>query len=197
MLDAVRLIPDFFNMGHFRPSAIALDPDGTVRMGGEVRVPYYLPLPRDRRRSDGAYPLTASIDRRFNSALDFDHRPMQFRTLGIRIVAKPLGNGYALLFETDGERDVDMTIELTLRDGGTLQGARELPDGSFHLAEGQATYQFGRERLTIGPGNGDGQVKAMPGDNYAWVGGKLQLPGTRLYITGRTPFRHELRLTFA
>ncbi|MCX8475627.1 MAG: hypothetical protein MT490_07490 [Sphingomonas sp.] len=196
-LDAVRLIPDFFNMGHFRPATIAMDPDGTVRMAGEMQVPYYLPLPRDRRRADGAYPMTASVDRRFNSALDFDHRPASFRRLGIRIAATPEPTGYHLLFETDGEQDVDMTIELTLRDGGVLEGARQLPDGGFQLVEGHATYQLGRDRLTIGPGNGAGQVKAGPGENYAWVGGRLQLPGTRLYITGRTPFRYELRLAFA
>lgn len=197
VLDAVRLIPDFFNMGHFRPATITMDSDGTVRMAGEMRVPYYLPLPRDRRRTDGAYPMTASIDRRFNAALDFDHRPATFRHLGIRIVATPEPTGYRLLFETEGEQDVDMAIELTLRDGGTLKGARQLPDGGFQLVEGDATYQLGQDRLTIGPGNGAGQIKPSSGENYAWVGGRLQLPGTRLYIAGRTPFRYELRLAFA
>ena len=197
VLEAVRLIPDFFNMGHFRPSNIEMDPDGSVRMGGELAVPYYLPLPADRRRPDGAYALSPSVDGRFNSALDFSHRPVSFRRLGVEIRIDPEPNGYRVLFESSGEEAVDMTIELTLRDGGVLEGARPLSDGGFHLVEGQASYRLGDERLLIAPGNGDGPVKVSAGETYSWAGGRPRLPGRQLYITGRTPLRYELRLTFA
>ncbi|HWU80832.1 MAG TPA: hypothetical protein VN158_12295, partial [Caulobacter sp.] len=196
-LEAVRLIPDFFNMGHFRPSDIEMDPDGSVRMGGELAVPYYLPLPADRRRPDGAYALSPSVDGRFNSALDFSHRPVSFRRLGVQIRIDPEPNGYRVLFESSGEEAVDMTIELTLRDGGVLEGARQLSDGGFHLVEGQASYRLGDERLLIAPGNGDGPVKVSAGETYSWAGGRPRLLGRQLYITGRTPLRYELRLTFA
>lgn len=197
VVEGVRLIPDFFGMGHFRPATITLDPDGTVRMAGELAVPYYQPLPRAYRRADGAYPLTASIDHRFNSALDFERRPVSMRRLGIAIRIVPDASGYRLLVETDGEVDVGITIEITLRSGGVLEGARPLGDGSFHLIDGQASYRVGQDRLLIGPGAGSHPVKAVSGDNYAWGNGQLQLPGTWLYVTGRTPFRHELQLTFA
>jgi hypothetical protein len=197
VLEAVRLIPDFFNMGHFRPSRITLDPEGSVRMGGELAAPYYLPMPADRRRPDGAYALSHSVDGRFNSALDFSHRPATFRRLGIGIHVTPEPGGYRMLFESSGEEGVDITIELTLRDGGVLEGARPLDDGGFHLVEGQASYRLGDGRLLIGPGNGDGAVKVSSGENYGWAGGRLRLPGKQLYITGRTPLRYELQLTFA
>ena len=196
-LDAVRLIPDFFNMGHFRPSEIALEPDGAVRLGGELAAPYYQPMPAERRRPDGAYALSPSVDGRFNSALDFSHRPASFRRLGVQILVTPEPDGYRVLFESSGEAAVDMTIELTLRDGGVLEGARDLGDGGFHLVDGQASYRLGDERLLIGPGNGAGAVRVSSGENYSWAGGRLQLPGKRLYITGRTPLRYELRLAFA
>jgi len=197
VVDAVRLIPDFFNMGHFRPSEIAMEPDGAVRMGGELAVPYYQPMPADRRRPDGAYALSPSIDGRFTSALDFSHRPAIFHRLGVRILVRPEPDGYGLLFESTGEEMVDMTLELTLRDGGILEGARPLADGGFHLVEGQASYRLGDERLLIGPGNGEGVVKVSSGETYSWAGGRLQLPGQRLYVTGRTPLRYALRLAFA
>ncbi|KQZ18831.1 hypothetical protein [Caulobacter sp. Root1472] len=197
VVDAVRLIPDFFNMGHFRPSEIAMEPDGAVRMGGELAVPYYQPMPADRRRPDGAYALSPSIDGRFTSALDFSHRPATFHRLGVRILVRPEPDGYGLLFESTGEEMVDMTLELTLRDGGILEGARPLADGGFHLVEGQASYRLGDERLLIGPGNGEGVVKVSSGETYSWAGGRLQLPGQRLYVTGRTPLRYALRLAFA
>lgn len=196
-LEAVRLIPDFFNMGHLRPSRITVDPDGSVRMGGELAAPYYLPMPAEHRRPDGAYALSPSVDGRFNSALNFNHRPAAFRRLGIGIQVKPEPGGYRVLFESAGEEEVDMTIELTLRDGGVLEGARSLDDGSFHLVEGQASYRLGEERLLIGPGNGAGAVKVSSGENYGWASGRLRLPGKQLYITGRTPLRYELQLTFA
>ncbi|GGL36672.1 hypothetical protein [Caulobacter rhizosphaerae] len=197
VVDAVRLIPDFFNMGHFRPSEIAMEPDGAVRLGGELAVPYYQPMPADRRRPGGAYALSPSIDGRFTSALDFSHRPATFHRLGVRILVRPEPDGYGLLFESTGEEAVDMTLELTLRDGGVLEGARPLADGGFHLVEGQASYRLGDERLLIGPGNGEGVVKVSAGETYSWAGGRLQLPGQRLYITGRTPLRYALRLAFA
>lgn len=196
-LEAVRLIPDFFNMGHFRPSRITVEPDGSVRMGGELAAPYYLPMPADRRRPDGAYALSPSVDGRFNSALDFSHRPATFRRLGIGIQVTPEPGGYRMLFESSGEEGVDITIELTLRDGGVLEGARPLDDGGFHLVNGQASYRLGDGRLLIGPGNGDGAVKVSSGENYSWAGGRLRLPGKQLYITGRTPLRYELQLRFA
>lgn len=197
VLDAVRLVPDFFNMGHFRPSQITMDPDGSVRLGGELAAPYYQPMPAERRRADGAYALSPSVDGRFNSALDFSHRPASFRRLGVQIRVRPEVDGYRVLFESSGEEAVDVTLELTLRDGGVLEGARELGDGGFHLVDGQASYRLGDQSLLIGPGNGDGPVKVSSGEVYSWAGGRLQLPGKRLYITGRTPLRYELRLAFA
>lgn len=196
-LDAVRLIPDFFNVGHFRPSDISMEPDGSVRMSGRLAAPYYLPMPAGQRRPDGDYALSSSVDGRFNSALDFSHRPADFRRLDIQIRIKPETGGYRVLFETSGEEAVDMTIELTLRDGGVLEGARALDDGGFHLVDGQASYSLGDERLLIGPGNGDGPVKVSSGETYSWAGGRLRLPGKQLYVTGRTPLRYELRLAFA
>lgn len=197
VVEAVRLIPDFFSMGHFRPSQISVDESGTVTMGGELRVPYYLPMPAERRNPDGAYALSPSVDGRFNSAMDFSHRPANFRRLGVVIVAIPQADGYRMLFEVEGEEDVPVAIEITLREGGTLAGARPLDDGGALLAEGQATYTVGAERLTIGPAAEDSAPRISSGEQYSWARGRLELPGQRLYVTGRTPFRHELRLTFA
>lgn len=197
VVDAVRVIPDFFSMGHFRPSAIAVDPNGVVTLGGEMRVPYYLPMPVERRNRDGVYALSRSVDGRFNSALDFSHRPADFRRLAIQVTATPEPAGYRVVFETEGEEDVDIAIEVTLRDGGRLSGARQLEDGGWILADGQATYAIGDERLLIGPGAGDAAPRISSGEQYSWAGGRLQLPGQRLYITGRTPFRHDVRFEFA
>ena len=198
VIEAIRFIPDFFSMGHFRPSRIALGADGAVTMGGEMRVPYYLPMPPQHRKADGDYLLSRSVDGRFNSALDFSRRPMDVRRLGIEIVARPDAAGYTIQFATDGESDVDVAIEITLRDGGTLSGVRSLDDdGGAILTGEEATYTLGGQSLRFGPGGGDGLPRISSGEQYSWAGGRLNLPGQKVYITGRTPFRHELRLSFA
>ena len=197
VLEAVRLIPDFFNMGHWRPSSVAVEPDGAVRLEGEMQVPYYLPMPADRRNADGRYALSRSVDGRFNSALDFGHRPTQMRTLGIRMTARPQPDGYLLVFETEGEEEVDVTIELTLRAGGVLEGGRSMEEGAVHLVDGQAVYRHGADQLVVSPGGGEGMVKVSSGEQYGWAGGKLQLPGPKVYVTGRTPLRQELQLRFS
>lgn len=196
VIEAIRLSPNFFSMGHWRPSAVAVDDAGVVRLSGEMRVPYYLPMPPERRRPDGAYPLSRSVDGRFNSALDFSRRPAQFRVLSLSMTATPQDDGYRLRFEADGEDDVEVSIEITLRDGGELQGGRALEDGGVHLVEGQATYVVGDQRLAVGPGGGDTPVSMSSGEQYSWARGQLQLPGKRLYVTGRTPLNYEMQLSF-
>ncbi|WGM30575.1 hypothetical protein [Brevundimonas sp. NIBR11] len=196
VIEAIRLTPNFFSMGHWRPSAVTVDEAGVVRLSGEMRVPYYLPMPAAQRNPDGAYALSRSVDGRFNSALDFSHRPAQFRVLSLGMTATPDGEGYLLTFEAGGEDEVEVSIEITLRDGGTLEGGVALEDGGVHLVDGQATYVAGDERLTVGPGNGNVPVMMSSGEQYSWARGQLALPGKRLYVTGRTPLRYDMRLAF-
>ena len=196
VIDAIRLTPNFFSMGQWRPSAVAVEGDGVVRLTGEMRVPYYLPMPAQRRDPNGAYALSRSVDGRFNSALDFSHRPAQFRVLSLSATARPTETGYGLEFEVTGEDEVEVSIEITLRDGGELAGGRLLDDGGVHLVEGQATYVVGDDRLVVGPGNGETPVIMSSGEQYSWARGQLTLPGKRLYITGRTPLNYSLRLDF-
>lgn len=196
VIEAIRLTPNFFSMGHWRPSAVAVDDAGVVRLSGEMRVPYYLPMPAAQRDPNGVYALSRSVDGRFNSALDFSHRPAQFRVLSLTVTATPAGAGYGLRFEIGGENEVEVSIEITLRDGGQLEGGRLLDDGSVHLVEGQATYVVGDDRVVVGPGNGDTPVMMSSGEQYSWARGQLTLPGKRLYVTGRTPMTYDMSLAF-
>jgi hypothetical protein len=196
VIDAIRLIPDFFSMGHFRPSDIALADDGTVTLGGEMKVPYYLPMPAERRDPDGAYALSRSVDGRFNSSLDFSRRPAHFRRLAIQMVARPQADGYALEFTTDGEAEVDIAIEVTLRPGGTLTGVQEVSGVGAILTGDEATYTVDGQRLRFGPGGSDVVPRLSSGEQYSWAGGRLNLAGDKVYITGQTPLSHTLRLAF-
>lgn len=196
VIDAIRVIPDFFSMGHFRPSDIDLADDGTVTLSGEMRVPYYLPMPAERRDPDGVYALSKSVDGRFNSALDFSHRPAHFRRLAIQMIARPQADGYALEFTTDGEAEVDIAIEITLRPGGTLMGVQEVNGVGAILTGDEATYTVGDQALRFGPGGSDVMPRLSSGEQYSWAGGRLNLAGDKVYITGQTPFSHTLTFAF-
>lgn len=135
--------------------------------------------------------------------------------------------GLTVTFEVDGEEGVPVTIELRFAPGGTVTGARPAgrvsgrpdPDAAV-LVDGFASYTLGDHMITFGPG--PGQVSAAiepdpdPGEQYRVHHGSQPGPapgtapgaapgrqgdhqplGPRVYLTGTTPFRHDLRIRAA
>lgn len=64
------------------------------------------------------------------------------------------------------------------------------------LTGGEATYTVEGQRLRFGPGGSDVVPRLSSGEQYSWAGGRLNLAGDKVYITGETPFTHTLRLAF-
>lgn len=202
VLEGLRLVPNFFTMGHFRSNGISLRDDGVVNLGSEMEVPYYLPMPADQRDENGVYALSRSVaDGRFYSMLDFPSRPTSMRRLKTEVSIAPTKAGYDLSFEVTGERDVELTLELTLRGNGTFEGVEELVDEEgttiYQLVEGTGRYTLGDDTITFGPGNGEGLIQADAGEQYSWMGGSLVLGGQKVYITGTSPLKYTLNLEFA
>ncbi len=196
LLEAVRLIPNFFSMGHFRSNGIS-EADGGWLLQNLLEIPYYLPMPPEKRNPDGVYALQRSIDGRFYSALSFEERPTQMRTLGTRVLVSEAEDGFDLAFDVSGEEDVEMTLELTFREGGTVSGAEPREEeGTFHLVDGIGRYETGTDTITFGPGNGMGVVESGSGEQYTVPNGRLIVPGPRVYITGKTPWTYTLALRF-
>jgi hypothetical protein len=192
ILDSVRLSPQFFSTGHFRSDGLRRTAPGTFKLQQEVKVPYHLPLPKRYRRADGLYALTP--DGRFYSAMDFPHRPKQYRTLRTEVTVTELSDGYDLAFEFAGDATA-YAIELCFRPGGELAGVEALDAaGNYQLVSGNGSYTVGSDRIEFGPGNGAARVTMDPGERYTYLGGSLTPDGRRVYITGRTPGRQILRL---
>ncbi|KAF5671267.1 hypothetical protein FHETE_4237 [Fusarium heterosporum] len=200
VLEAVRLSPNFFSMGHFRSNGIELLDNGVMKLGSNIEVPYYLPIPADRRDENGTYELSRSVDGRFYAMLDFENRPTSVRRLKTDVEITPTKSGYDLNFEVTGEDDVELTFELTFREGGKFKGVNEFVDSDnttiYQLVEGQGEYSMGGEKITFGPGNGEGLIKSDAGEQYSWHGGNLTLEGQHVYITGTTPLKYTLNLGF-
>ncbi|KAM0208174.1 hypothetical protein ACHAQI_007185 [Fusarium lateritium] len=200
VLEAIRLSPNFFSMGHFRSNGIELLENGTMKLGSEIEVPYYLPMPADRRDENGTYDLSRSVDGRFYAMLDFENRPTSVRRLKTDVEIIPTKDGYDLKFEVTGEDDVELTFELTFREGGKFKGVEGFVDSDnttiYHLEEGKGEYTMEGDKITFGPGNGEGVIQSDAGEQYTWHGGNLTLEGQHVYITGITPLKYTLNLGF-
>ncbi|MFI0778333.1 hypothetical protein [Streptomyces sp. NPDC021212] len=195
ILDSLRLSPQFFSLGHFRAENVERTADGW-RLWADVRAGFHLPLPPQHRRPDGRYPLTD--DGRFWSAMDFPHRPKQWRTLHTEVRAAEADGGWNLDVEV-GESEVPLALELCFRAGGTLSGVEPVPGqkDTYQLVKGYGTYTSGDDVITFGPGNGSGPRQPAvvdPGERYTWMGGDLPVSGLRVLITGRSPLAYRLTL---
>ncbi|EEY18465.1 conserved hypothetical protein [Verticillium alfalfae VaMs.102] len=167
-----------------------------------MEVPYYLPMPADQRDENGVYALGRSVaDGRFYAMLDFANRPTSMRRLKTDVTISPTKAGYDIAFEVTGEQDVELTFELTFRGNGTFKGVKELTnvDGvkTTHLVEGTGEYSVGNDKITFGPGIGEGLIVADGGEQYSWHAGALVLKGQKVYITGTSPLKYTLNLGFS
>lgn len=198
ILDSLRLSPQFFSLGHFRAEGLQRV-DGGWRLHAEVRAAFHQPLPPQRRRADGDYPL--SNDGRFWSAMDFAHRPKEWRTLRTEVLVRQVsGDAWQLDFDVS-QSAVPLALELCFRRGGSLTGDGLTPVAgqadTYQLVSGEAAYTVGDDRIVFGPGNGAGG-KQPPvvdaGERYSWMNGSLTPDGIRVLITGRSPLRYRLTI---
>jgi len=209
VLESVRLTPAFFNTGFFYSEGLLVADKG-YRLQQTVNVPYHLPLPAAYRNEQGDYKL--SDDGRYFSKLDFEHRPKQFRTLRSTVDIAEGDGGFDLAFLVDGPAGVRVTIELTFRREGKLEGVAALPESgdargarvggtaaedradSYILAGGTGKFSAGSDTIEFGPGASSGAPARMEGEDYTWINGHLRTQGQRVYLTGVTPFRYTLTI---
>jgi hypothetical protein len=198
ILDSLRLAPQFFSLGPFRSEGLEREKDAW-RLSAEVRAAFHQPLPRRHRRKDGLYPLTD--DGRFWSAMDFPHRPKEYRALRTEILVRETKDGgWDLTFDVS-QSAVPLAVELCFRRGGKLSGEGLEPvagaDDTYQLVSGDATYTVGTDTITFGPGNGKGGKQPPvvdPGERYTWMNGSLTPNGIRVLITGRSPLTYRMSL---
>ncbi|KXJ85865.1 hypothetical protein Micbo1qcDRAFT_127272 [Microdochium bolleyi] len=201
VLDAVRMLPNFFTMGHFRSSGLQYDTEtGVTKLGNVFEVPYFLPMEPEHLQADGVYDLSrATPDGRFYAMLDFENRPKSLRRLQTDVTVSPTTAGYDLEFEVTGEEDVEVMFELTFRTNGTFTNGTTTGSSyntQFHLVNGTGTYTFGKDSITFGSGLGKGVILGGAGEQYSWMNGKLELVGDQVLITGKTPLKYTLSLGF-
>ena len=174
VIEGVRFASAFFGKGQFVP-------DSTERRGTTyllkqaLEAPYYQPLAQ-KVTSENWAPTRAQRRQseicRLEQSAEISEAPAGFR---IRIRA-------------EGTPGVPVAVEIALRDGGSLQGARGVTasPGTWVLPGGAgAVYRAGSNQIRFGPG--------AAAHEYVQVrGAEPPLPGERVYISGYTPFDRTL-----
>lgn len=177
VVNAVRFASAFFGKGQFVPSRGEKTGPG-YHLSQTLEGPYYQPLDPPRKVGAGEWTRTRAGRRRSEVC-----RLEQSATV------TEIAGGMRLRIEARGTPNVPVAVEISLREGGKLEGCRPVPDvaDAWLLPSGNAVYRLGRDAIEIGPG-------AAPHQYTEVRGAEARLPGTSVYITGYTPFDHTLTI---
>ncbi|AVV44347.1 hypothetical protein PYK79_30510 [Streptomyces sp. ID05-04B] len=199
VLDAVRLSRGFFDLGPFRAADMRKLADNRYLLTETLTAAYYQPLPKDRRRDDGAYRM--ADEGRFSAAMSFADRPRDEVSHTTRVEADLREDGADLRIDISGPR-VPWALELTFRPGGVTQGGQPIGDGRRCLTTEPITYRVGDDEIRVeavveageplaGPDRSD-VLRYDPGQDHTVVGGTDATTGNRVCLGGLGP--HTLTL---
>jgi hypothetical protein len=135
-------------MGYFRSIGLKTD-QGNYILYQKLEAPYYHPLPAEFRNPRGDYKLSPSIDDRFWSKMDFEHRPVTIKMLETTITLTENNGSNELTFKTTGSDNVAVTIELCFREGGKLTGVIPQMTGKITIFLKAEMPNMNREEISL------------------------------------------------
>jgi len=176
----VRMAGAFFGKGQFRPQQAARAGRGFA-YGQSLEAAYYQPF--DRVQPVG-------VDRWYE--LRKERQATEMCRLHYQTTVTEESEGFRARFQAHGTADVPVAIEVNLAGDGTLEGCQRLdrvPD-AWLLAGPHASWRVGGDQIRFGPGKAE--------HRYTQVrGAEPKLPGVSVYLTGFTPFDHEVLFSWA
>lgn len=197
VLKHIRFSKEFFSTGYFRSEGIKKEGNKYI-LKQKIDVPYYQPLPNNKKRKDADYKHSESIDHRFWNKMDFENRPVSnVKTLETTISIHEVKNGFEIEFQCLGTEGVDVTIELCFNTGGKLSEMKTFDSqpNNYFLQNGKGTYTFGKDTITFGEGvYSHNRLRGIDGEVYSTHFGTLKTQGINVYLTGKTPFNYTLNL---
>lgn len=193
VLKYLRLSSTFFSMGYFYSDGLKKQGDSYI-LHKKLQVPYYQPLPLNKRNKSGDYKLSPSVDDRFWNKMDFSSRPQSnIKTLDTTVTMTEKDGKVELEILVTGQKNVPVTIELCFKEGGRISGLTTDAKENKCLADGTAIYSFEDDQISVGPGSMTNPVPDnLEGERYSTHFGSLKTSGMQVYLTGKTPFRHKL-----
>lgn len=194
VLKYMRLSVDFFDTGYFYSEGL-IKTETDYMLHQKTEVPYYQPLPGNKIQNDGDYRLSQSIDARFWNKMDFAARPISnVKKIETKISFSEREGEYILHFEVTGEQGLHVTIEMCFDGRGVL--SETTTDGkNYFLGDTMGVYRMGNDRIEFGPGVQEHSwTEGLEGERYSSHFGNLRTGGLHVYLTGTTPFNHQLVL---
>ena len=179
-INAVRFATSFFGKGQFVPDTCVKDGSKYV-FRQSLSAPYYQPLVPAQK-----------VDYRNWGALRSQRRQSQVCKLEQSATVVEQKSGFELRLQSNGTPGVPLAVEISLREGGKLEGCRPAPhvtDG-WILEKDFATYRVGSDTVRFGPGAAGHLLTQLRG-------AEAKLAGPSVYLTGYTPFDQTVRLEFA
>ncbi len=198
ILDYCRISTSFFNTGYFRADGLVKD-GNTFRLHEKKEGYYFQPMPTDKINPNGEYKFSESTDKRFWSKMDFDSRQLSnVQTLETDIAIRENEGEFTLEISIKGTEQIDVVFELCFRKGGEF--THVVPAGNdddYFLEEEYVTYKSGNDTIKIGPGKTEHKrISRLDGEMYSTHFGSIKGDGMHLYLTGATPFRHTLKISY-
>lgn len=193
VLQYMRLSTSFFSTGYFYSDGLKKEGNRYV-LYKKTEVPYYQPLLKTLRKNDGDYLLSESIDGRFWNKMDFKNRPVSnVKTMEVSVTLTEQNGRNELLFDIKGFPGVLVSIEICFKEGGKLSGVTAMDNGNHFLESGTGTYEYGNDKISFGPGTvAHKNITGLEGERYSTHFGSLRTEGMHVYLTGVTPFVHQL-----
>lgn len=196
ILKYMRLSTSFFRMGYFSSEGIVKE--GNKYILKETKEgDYYQPLAAEFRKADGDYKLSESQDGRFWNKMDFDSRAKSNVKKQITVIEVTENNGALDIdFKVDGPPNVEVTIEMCFKEGGTVTGAVIDEKKNYFLKSGQGMLSTGIDAIQFGPGKCEHlNIENLDSEEYTYHQGTLRTAGEHVYITGFTPFHHKMTIS--
>lgn len=193
VLESLRLSTSFFSMGYFYGKGLRKEGNSYV-LHHKMQSPYYQPMPKGKIRADGDYTLEPSTDSRFWNKMQFRDRPQSnVKEEDITVTMTERNGEVELKINVDGAKNVPITLELCFRDGGTLEGVKDLGNDNYQFDGNEASYKMDGDTIQFGPGKwAHDKLTGLEGERYSTHFGSLRMKGMHVYITGMTPFLQTL-----
>lgn len=178
VLQAVRMATAFFGKGQFIADEITKEGSKYI-LTQDLEGPYYQPIGEELIAADGNW-----------EKMPRDQRPQsEIQKINYSLEIIEIDQGFQLSFSAEGTDRVPVAIELSFRKGGILQGGKEI-DGlsaAFMLSEDAVTYRYDEVAIQI-----SGALH-----QHDWTqlrGAEERVDGVTVYLTGFTPFRHQVTI---
>jgi hypothetical protein len=178
-LQGMRVAASFFGKGQFQTEAIEQNGNSWV-LKSKLDGPYYQPYPKDKIDPNG----------------DLNKMPRSLRAksevqyLDTTVTVTPNEKSLVVDIDMKGTDGVPVTLELIFRRGGEFQGVQAHPTqkDAYLFAGKEAVYSKDNQQIKFGPGKIE----------HKWLQLRGALPAMdapTVYITGYTPFKHQLELS--